>query len=227
MNKVVTATPYDPMTTLKGKMFDYEAILPMSLVRQHSRTDDVPSVTDELLSLYRRTALETAQEYTGLVLTEQKVVIEEIDDAPTNPFRHEKPWFWHTTKSPFAQSVAWVYGQNTQAINLHVTPGSRRVRLPILMGDLGMGCCNPCASAAPSMKLMYVAGFDCEKSIPAAIILGCLKYITHVLENAGDIVTAVSEAGVSVTRVRVDQTSNPALASGAIEIWRTAVPDAI
>lgn len=54
-------------------MADLEELLPLALIRTHTKTDDVPHVTDEQLSLYRSASFEAAEKYTGLVYSRAKI----------------------------------------------------------------------------------------------------------------------------------------------------------
>lgn len=226
-NRELARTPRDQANDLKGGAFDMELLLPISLIRQHTKTEDIPAVSDAQLHLYRRAALQAAEKYTGLLLRERKVITEAVSLPATSGGRRAKPFFYHTAEVPFAQPMAYYYGhRNEPPVMIPVVVGDRHVKLPMIIDDFGLGCCNPCATPVQA-RLMYTGGFGCEDDIPAAIALGALKYIAHVMENPGDIVVATSEAGGSRGGVTVDKTANPAWASGAIEIWRSCKDDAI
>lgn len=198
---------------------DLEKILPLDLVREHCRLDDTEVLGDGILRLYRDAAVEAAEEYTGLLIAEKKWISELVEHPSFDASRRE-PWFYHTAKHPFAHNIGYYYGVlngGTNIIPLEI--GSTRAKLPITMARLDMNCCRPCKDA-PSETFMYMAGYDCEAKVPARFALGALKYIAHVVENAGD--------KTGILRRDVDTWgSNPAQASGAIEIWRTIRPDAI
>lgn len=206
--------------------YDFEAVLPLSLIRQHTKTDDIPGVTDALLSLYRSAALEAAQKYTGLLLTGRMIFTEPVT-LPRADFTGRGPRrTWHHTKHPVASPMVYLYGAGGGVITIHAVVGERRVPLPETMSDFGLGCCNPCASDQ-GPRVMYTAGYPCEADFPTAVKLGALKYIAHVIENPGDVVGVVSESGNAASSGGVGNANNPALASGAIEIWRSCVDDAI
>lgn len=215
--------------TLNARKMDWESILPLELIREHTKTDDVPQVSDTQLRLYRRAALEAAQEYTGLLVTGQKVITE---DASPPDFTYRKAyqgaWFNHETSHPFAQNFVWYYGLKSMSPQrVPVEIGATVVRLPRQFDDFGMGCCNPCGSSGLA-RIQYVSGFSCEEDIPAAISLGALKYVAHVIENPGDLITAMTSSGGKIgTGLGVGEPANPAWASGAIDIWRVIKKDAI
>ncbi len=85
-----------------------------------------------------------------------------------------------------------------------------------------------CGNNMHSGVFAYHSGYAFEADVPAAIAMGVLKYIAHSIENQGDLATVVSAtSGSASNESKVSEANNPALASGAIEIWRTALPYAI
>ena len=209
---------------MRDERFEHEALLPIALIREHTKTDDIPAVTDAMLALYRMSALEAAEAYTGLLLSGKRVITEDVrmPQQRTGGFRRE---FTHKTQHQIASPIAWFYGFEAGApYKVNAIVGSNEVRLPVLMNDFGMGCCNPCTKGNGS-RLMYYAGFSCSEVIPASFRLGALKYIAHAIENPGDLVTTVNEWGEKAKSA--SNAANPALASGAVEIWRTMKADAI
>lgn len=237
------AEQYPPKT---AQPYDYEAILPLELIREHTKTDDVPSVTDAQLTLYRRAALQAAARYTGLLLDARKTVTEEVEPpAVYRPsgygygggygYGHhggtpEGTYFMYELRHPVAEPTVYYYGlqssRTPEVVGVEV--GSRIVRLPRRHNSFGLGCCNPCSDGAGTARVMYVAGYGCLSEVDASVSLGALKYIAHVIENPGDQVVLTTAGGrTQSTGLTVTDSSNPALASGAIEIWRAAVGDAI
>lgn len=207
--------------------FDLERILPLELIRQHTKTDDVETVSDEQLVLYRRAAFETAERYTGRRFLGQTTVQEVLSQPPGTGAGYgysENGGFWyHDTKQAFALPFAYIFGDG-QTQEIPVTIGSRRVRLPFHPGDFGFGCCAPCKTRKERL-IQYTAGYQCEEDIPAAFVLGCLKYISHVIENPGDGVTGSNTSNRLIANF--SDSNNPALASGALDMWRTIKDDAI
>lgn len=228
-NVQIAPQTYAPPASGTVAGFDFEKLLPLEVIRQHTKTDDVPSVTDFLLQIYRKSAYEAAEKYTGFLLTGTKQIVEPVNLLNTSSnINRRVNHFYHETQYPFGSPIAFMYGQKNRApVQLQAEVGSSRIKLPMIMDEFGLGCCNPCADKAMA-HLLYTAGFGCEEDIPAAIALGALKYIAHVVENAGDIVVATNEAGGSSTgSVGVSSAADPAVASGAISIWRVAMRDAI
>ena len=208
------------------RFHDMELILPIALIREHCKIDDVATVGNEVLKLYRQAAVETAEAYTGLLIAEKKWVTEMVDhpDFSTN---HRALFFEFKAKHMFANPIGYYYGfhgMHPQKVGLKI--GHSTARLPIIANDFGLGCCNP-GNSKSQENFMYMAGYDCERSIPAAFKLGALKYIAHVVENAGDVVVSTLATGRSTGGLDASAGSNPALASGALEIWRTIREDAI
>lgn len=225
----------DPTSSdLVCEPYDFENLLPISLIREHTNTDDVPHVSDDMLILYRRTALDAAQGYTKLLLTGRQTITEVVK-VPLQRMRRRSGWMdsddqpppthIHNTQYSFAQDHAFYYGTNGRFNRrVHVRAGSSKVELPVIHSPFGGGCCDPCGGSddAHVSHLMYVAGYANECDIPPQIALGCLKYIAHVLENAGDVPMVTTAQGTTgPSNTLLNQASNPALASGAIDIWAT------
>jgi hypothetical protein len=208
---------------MQDDLFSHEALLPLAMIREHTKTDDVPSVTDPMLALYRSAALEAAEAYTGMILSGRKAITEVVRIPPMQPGSYRRQ-FTHRTRYALADGRAWFYGFEGGAVHeVQADPGTNEVRLPMVMTDFGMGCCNPCADGGS--RLMYYAGLSCAERVPGAFKLGALKYIAHVIENPGDLVSSYGTGGDKVQGGY--EAANPALASGAIDIWRTMRPEAI
>lgn len=220
---VSTATDFVPE---HREAFDLDKVLPLELIREHTKTDDIPSVSDALLGVYRAAAVQAAEEYTGLLIGGQRVRVDLVPEPGYIPGVRRPPFFLFTASARFATHVAYYYGLTARPEMVQVQPGQRRVRLPVIYDSFGMGCCNPCGTI-PQGRLQYTAGYGCEADIPPAFALGALKYIAHVIGNPGDNVIAANVSGQAQSNIGVDIASNPALASGAIEIWRVMLPDAI
>jgi hypothetical protein len=232
----VEMKPLPVAQTLVAKPYDNEAILPLSAIRSLTKTDDVPAVTDFMLDLYRSAALTAAQKYTGLLLTGREVITEDVIPPLAHKRTwaiqdHETPYFYITLKyPPRGPSLFW-YGLKSQApMEVRVESGNRRVRLPRTYDRFGINeCCKPCSTNGAALGMVqYEAGFDSEASIPAAIKLGALKYIAHVVENPGDVPMVDSITGnAQGNGFRMDVANDPAIASGAVNIWRSVVDSAV
>jgi hypothetical protein len=218
---------YNKPTVAVPKTHDFDEILPIALIRAHTKTDDVETISDAQLLLYRQGAIEAAEAYTGLLLQKQRLITDEIDNPPYMAGRDE-PWFWHRTEYAFAESFGWYYGFSARVpVNVRVKIGARRAKLPIVANAFGHGCCNPELSTGESGRFMYLAGFSCVSDLPSAFTIGCLKYIAHLVENPGDIVVATTASKRPASGLTVSDPANPVIASGAAEMWRTMNPDAI
>jgi hypothetical protein len=206
--------------------FDIEAILSLALVREHCKVDDNMTVSDAILSLYRKAAIEAAEAYTGLFISRQQYVTEYV---PNKQMNYEQPeyQFVFKTKRAFASEIAWYYGfEGITPEQIRVRIGTKKAILPIIQANFGFNCCKP-GHTSEQGQFMYLAGYDCLDSIPAAFALGALKYIAHVIENPGDLVVAATESGAIARGLVVGTAANPVIASGAAEIWRMMVPDSI
>lgn len=215
-----------PLTAVD--VFALDSVLSLDDIRTHTKTDDVPAVTDFQLRLYRKAAFEEAEKYTGLLLTGQKIITENVQ-PPTFTYRNAQlgTKFKYRLQYAAAQDFVWFYGlKQRRPDRVPVLPGSQEILLPRIFDDFGMGCCNPCGGDGYA-KLQYVAGFSCVEDLPATLLLGVLKYIAHVVENPGDFVVMQGVGGGRKTGGDIAAAANPAWASGAIEMWRTLRSDAI
>src|SRR5262245_49243644 len=84
--------PFDPRPHVdQEERFDWADRLSLDMVRQHTKTDDTPGVTDDMLSLYREAAIEAAELYTGMLLSGKKTVTEAIhvsENSWRSHYRH-------------------------------------------------------------------------------------------------------------------------------------------
>lgn len=199
---------------------DLEAILPLSLIREHTKTDDIPSVTDAQLLLYRRAAFEACQLYTGLNFTSSRVIREQIASEHKTRFRRVRK---HKLKHATTDGNIYFYGGGLlQPVLVRVPPGEREVVIPILQEALdASSCCRPCSTGGENfgISIMYMSGVESCDSIPAACLLGCLKFIAWSITNPGSVIMTVkNRTGAGETGIV--GTNNGAWASGAIEEWR-------
>lgn len=227
---VVSAPAMADVPPLCGARQDLEKYLPLSLIRTHTKTDDVPNVTDGQLQLYRQAAFEAAEKYTGRLFTEVRVITE---DVAATAGRRRRPYYVHRLRYATADGKVYLYGSKVSPnMTLDVAPGQREVKIPVLHDAIDVSsCCDPCSTGRGvnfGMKATYRAGIDCERGdgIPAGIITGVLKFIAWMVQNPGDEIMTVRnrEAGESSG---IAGTNNGAWASGAIEQWRTYVNNAI
>ena len=205
--------------------FDWSARLSLDTIRSHTKTDDIPGVTDEQLQLYRDSAIEAAERYTGLMLSGQKTYTEGVQ-APRRP-KHGHMYYQHQLKYPVADGVVYLYGGQNPADSrtIAVAPGSRTIRVPILWGYFDIfNCCDPCAKeryANHDMLAAYKAGYKCIDDVPTGVVLGCLQFIAWAVEHPGDeLVTQRNRKDNSTKVGGVSGSNNIAMVSGALETWR-------
>jgi len=229
----VEAPPKDrmapPLPAGKTSPFDWSEQLSIELIRQHTKTDDVPGVSDEMLELYRRAAVEAAQHYTGAMLTGQVIVTEPIE-GPARP-KPGKLTYKHQLKYPVADGMVHLYGSvNVQGNRVvRITPNTRTVKVPIATGFIDLSnCCDPCSSHHLNAEMMaaYKAGYGCPADVPAGIVLGMLQFIAWIIEHPGDQLLMMRNREDSSTK-GIMGTNNIALASGALETWRQYDDEAI
>lgn len=201
-------------------MFTLEDILPLSLVRQHTKTDDTPAVTDELLEFYRQSAFDTAEQYTGRVWTRRENVIQDVPpDMRKSRVRSETRTI--RLKSPATDGRVTFYGGSlSHPYEAFTEPGSYRVRIPNFAEPFMINdCCAPTACNQYGLKASYTTGVANPKDVPAGILLGVLRFIAWNITNAGDITLTV-QGKQGFSGAIVQGTNNGAWASGAIEQWR-------
>ena len=215
--------PNQPPPNGKFEAFDWTARLSIDMVREHTKTDDTPGVSDEMLRLYRQAAIEAAELYTGMLLSGKKTVTETVQ-LPEN---WSRPFYRHQFRYPIAEDgFAYMYGRSIN-MRLPVTAGQHSVRIPRLshIPDL-TNCCNP--STTRDMLIMYWAGYSCADQVPAGIVMGCLQYIAWVVEHPGDELLAMrNKMDSSNVGGGVHGFANVAMISGALETWRQYDSEAI
>lgn len=210
----VPAFPREP-----GRV-DLEQVLSIDMIREHTKTDDTPSVSNAQLALYRQAAFEACELYTGMLFTHTKVIREPVTSEYKRGFRRVRK---HRLKFPPADGMIYLYGGGLlQPIPVRVSESGRDVTIPIIQEALdASSCCSPCSQGGENFGIMamYLAGIDCADDIPAIAKMGCLKYIAWAVQNPGDVVMTVrNRAGGGESGIV--GTNNGAWASGAIEDWR-------
>lgn len=195
---------------------DLEAVLPIEAIRTHTKTDDVPTVTDAQLALYRAAAFEAAEQYTGRTWSR----VRQIEEPLASPLRGglTRPARYVLEHEPADGIVTLSDGRTHQV--LRVRPGNRRIQVPVMAWAPDAGCCRPCDNSVNwGVSAYYLTGHCGKDQIPAGILLGCLKHIAWNVENPGDEINTVGTA--QTLRVRMSEgTNNAAWGSGAIELWR-------
>ncbi|WP_139167891.1 hypothetical protein [Bauldia litoralis] len=214
------------------KWWDLEVFLPIELIREHTKTDDVPQVSDEQLNLYRKAAVEAAEQYTGMVLAGQRTITEPVEALPRrSKFGFMKPSYRFQMAHPSVDGIVYLYGGSLPPQQLRIKPGAQVVSIAVdrYVIDLRQ-CCDPCGQGAaqgvnPGLMIMYKSGFAACEDIPAGIILGCLKFIAFSVMHAGDEILTVRNRASSAGTA-LEGTNNVGWASGGIELWRQYGPEA-
>lgn len=212
-------TVLDESTLDKDSEWTYDDTLSIDIIRAHTKTNAVQTVTDDQLRLYRAAAIEAAEQFTGLIISGQRT-IEEFPRS-TNMQDRNRGYFDHRTAYQIAQSTVYYLGVPSKQRLLRAQVGSNKIRIPVLFDTLTLqDCCNPCDAAInPGMFIRYKAGYAKCEDIPAGIILGALKYIAWNVKNPGDQIMTVRNKLVSDS-AGIAGTNNIGIASGANELWR-------
>ena len=204
------------------KDLDLELILPMELIRQHTKTDDVINVTDEQLALYRGAAFEAAELFTNTLWTGLAVVQEHAEAKPN------RRMFRKTTYMKLAfptidgvVSLFGLVGGRNETQSLRVQPGTRKIYVPTIFEAMDVtDCCHPERGAVNfGLNIIYRTGTANVKDVPEGIKVGCLKYIAWSHANPGDELLTVRNR-LGTTETGLIGTNDAAWASGAVETWR-------
>lgn len=222
---------FEAMCAQPEGLFNLEEMLPLELIREHTKTDDVPSVSDTQLALYRRAAVEAAEQYTGMVFSGIKNITQTLD-YPVTRRDIMQGYFTYELDFPAVDGLVYMYGIG-RVQQLRVLAKGRKVMVPIMAVslDVSSSCCRgPCGNkgsiANPAARLTYQTGFKDMCDIPAGVKLGMLKYVAWSVTHPGDEIVAVRNRTITRSSL-VDGTNNVAWASGAIELWRQYDPDYI
>lgn len=223
--KKAKSTPPD----LVGAAFNADLIVPAELIWAHTKTDP-DTLPQELLNAYRDSALENAERYTGLLFRGQKVITQDVSDG-RDPMRGKR---WRKTYKvrlthPTADGIIYLYGTNKHfpdVRTLSAIPGATVIDVPYDHFAIDMSpCCGEHGGSNPAntgMRIMYRAGYACERDIPACVRIGALKYIAWLVTNPGD--GAQQQTGYADTNPQTSG-NNASWRSGAIEEWRLCVQD--
>lgn len=226
-NRPLDAPPFPPG---QDSTFDWEARLGIEFIRDHSKTADIPTLTDAQIRLYRASALESCEQYTGLLLSGQRNVEEGVEGPRT-----VKPWmeyYTHHLKYPVADGYVYLYGGNHPNDNtvFRVPLGTRKIKVPIKKDIFDLSnCCDPCAKWAVNggMLVSYRAGYRSVDDVPATVVHGTLQYITWCIEHPGDeLLTQRNRIETRAGLAGLQGSNNIAMISGALETWRTLDPEA-
>jgi hypothetical protein len=217
----------DPPIAEVSKAFNWADRLSLELVRAHCRIDDIPGTDDLQLNLYRAAAIESAEQYTGLLLAGQRTIMEPIQ-GPSHP-RPGKTTYRYRLKYPAADGYVYLYGGPLNArATFMVPPGSRSIDVPIQTGYIDLSnCCDPCSSHHLNQGMMaaYLAGYPTVDVVPAGIVLGCLHFIAWVVAHPGDELLTMRNRLDSRGGAGVYGSNYIALVSGALETWKTYTDD--
>lgn len=201
------------LTDQKDLLVDLEKAIPLALIRDHTKTNDLITVTDEQLALYRASGVEAAQSYTGVWLGGKKWVTETTSRkrGKSGPRAYRLLW-------PASSGEVFVRYPGSDPVVERTSRGSRKVTLRATLPPLSWNvCCNPCASDSDDITLYYWTGAECG-TFPSGIVVGVLKYIAYQISNPGSI-------GMTYTSDRAQNTirsinNNALVASGALGEWK-------
>lgn len=218
-------------------LIDLEAVLPVGLIRTHCKVDDIPTVTNDQLVLYRAASFEAVEQYTGRTWLGTKYLTQDVHTNRPERRRGRGGIGYregYSNGSPFAypsavrirlleattDGVIVLTGMG-QSKTVITSPGARMVEIPVLHTAVDVGDCDTgCAGGGNyGMTIRYKVG-TCEPAqIPAGIKMGMLKYIAWAVENPGDRLMTVADTR-TLQQGALAGTNNGVWASGALEQWR-------
>jgi hypothetical protein len=213
-----------PISIGDEQALDWDARLGIEFIRSHAKIEDVVSVMDAQLLLYRAAAIESCEAYTGLLLSVQRTVSEPIEGPSRTKFGKE--YYIHHLKYPVASGYVYLYGGNHPNDNrtFVVTPGTRKIKIPVVKDLLDLSnCCNPCSSMMVNggMLAAYRAGYKSVDAVPTTAVLGMLQFITWCIEHPGDeLLTQRNRVETRAGLAGLQGSNNIAMICGAIETWR-------
>lgn len=190
-----------------------DVLLPLQTIREHSKTDDNPSVSDDLLKLYREVAFEAAERYTGMSFTPERTVTEPV----VIKGRRGKIKLSYV---PSSLTVTFYGGGLGSPVDLFPTPNSNIMNFPNGSPDRFQtwGDCHTCGVESQLMAT-YQTGRKCERSVPPGIIIGILKLITWHINHPGDEILSVRNTVTANQQGLLGGTNNAAVVSGAQDEW--------
>lgn len=192
----------------------YEDLLSLPLIRDYTKTDDNPGVTDLLLRLYRDAGFEAAEEYTGMNFSSGKTINDPVTRIGKRTGRID-------LKHSLGQQEVTFYGGSLMSpVTTLGRIGDRHVMFPNGHPDrfYTIGDCAKCGSDAPLM-VTYVTGRQCNAGpVPNAILMGVLAYIAWKVENPGDVIMTTRNAQTAGAS-GLQGSNNAVLLSGALDEW--------
>jgi hypothetical protein len=232
MLRVIPNRPLDtpPFPIGEETALDWDARLGIEFMRSHAKIDDVPSVTDDQIRFYRSAAIESAEQYTGLLLHGQRTVTEPIE-GPSR-LRPNAMTYTHRLKYPTTDGYVYLYGGNHIVDNttFRVQPGTRKIKVPVRKDLIDVSnCCDPCSvhHLNGGMLAAYRAGYKTAMEVPATVVLGMLQFITWCVEHPGDeLLTQRNRVETRAGLAGLQGSNNIAMISGALETWRVIDPEA-
>jgi hypothetical protein len=205
---------------ISEKMLDLDKLIPMQMMRDHTKTNDIVQVTDTQLLFYREVAMEQAELYTGRFV-HRLVSIAETVETDTGRMGFRESYQVKLSYTPLGGLVS-IGTQGGTRHRTKVKKDDRVVKVPMFTGEITWNdCCRPCGGPMGNRgyQAFYDSGYRTEDDVPSTILYGCLKFITWAMANPGDELLTVRNR-LGTTETGLIGTNNGAWASGAIEHWQ-------
>lgn len=198
--------------------FKAEEILSMELMREHTKTNDVATVSDSQLELYRDTAFEQAEKYTGRIILGSARIYEKFEFDASQERRPRSYYRYKLSYLPIEKQI-FFSGAGGAKQRGNVRANSRKIDVPRDGMTVNMNSC--CAGSGMMLEgsTTYTTGYLNKDDIPSTIIYGCLKFIAWSVGNPGDELMTVRNR-LGTTETGLIGTNNASWASGAIEHWK-------
>jgi hypothetical protein len=195
--------------------FDYESVLSIDTIRQHTKTDDDISVTDDMIRLYRSAAFETSELFTGIPVTPVRSISE-----PVKVINARRVPIVRLSRPVSGGLVSFYGGGMGGTINVRAAPGQNEIPFPGCGPEKVylIGSCDDCSGPGPLMAT-YESGARDLKNVSPLIVMGVLKYLAWTIKNPGDeILTSRNRS--SSGESGINGTNDAAVISGAIDEWK-------
>ena len=206
---------------ISEKKMDLEVLIPMELMRDHTKTNDIIQITDEQMRYYREVSLEQAEIYTGRFVHRLVTIQEEVQNGSGRKGFRES-YRVKLSYTPLGGRLM-LSGPGGQRVQARTKRDDRIVELQAMTTEISWNdCCNPCGGGAKTnrdFKAVYESGYRTPEEVPSTIVYGCLKFITWAMANPGDELLTVRNR-LGTTETGLIGTNNGAWASGAIEHWQ-------
>lgn len=175
-----------------------DKLLPLSIIRSFTQTDDDVYVTDDELIIFRGAAFSALEKYTNISFSGVKDIQERVEILQSR-----EGYIYPQNiklKHPCTSSYVVIKLDSGAIYKEYVPIGEKSLRFIPREMDLYLNNC----SFSPYATVFYKTGYDCPKELDENIKLGLLSFINYYFKNKND--TKLLEKA--------------AVLSGALDLWK-------